>query len=239
MTWVDRLGTLLFRTRSVAPVPVALLVLALSWSAHVAPGPGGAAVDGALNALGLALGLLGLVTRFVTVGLVPAGTSGEGRRLRGDALNTTGPYAVVRHPLYLGNALLVLGLLCIAHTAWAWALVGAFFVVSTALIVRAEEALLRRAFPAEWEEWARRVPRWAPRWAALRGLRGPFAWRRAVRREVNPLVGWGLGACFLFLWEWLARSQLTQRRLHQLLAVALTLLVLLAANKVWKKLGPA
>ena len=38
---------------------------------------------------------------------------------------------------------------------------------------------------------------------------GPFAWKRAVQREVNPLVGWGMGATLLLMWERFARSELT------------------------------
>lgn len=234
-----RAGALFFRLRSFAPLPVIWLVVRLSWDSHVHPGMGGPEVDEALNALGLALCVLGAAVRFITIGLVPAGTSSQSRTLGAPSLNTTGPYAVVRHPLYLGNLFITLGLLCIAHEPWAWALGLGYWALSHALIIRAEEHLLRERFGAQFEGWAREVPALWPRLSRLRGVRGPFAWKRAVQREVNPLVGWGLGATLLLLWERFARSQLSGAEGGRYLRVAGALLVLLIANKVWKKVSRA
>jgi hypothetical protein len=59
-----------------------------------------------------------------------------------------------------------------------------------------------------------------------------------VRREVNPLVAWGVGAQLLLGWEWWARARLTGARAHALEAGIAALLVLLVVNKVWKKVWP-
>ena len=57
------------------------------------------------------ISLLGLSVRVLTVGSVPRGTSGRSTRKRqADVLNTTGMYSIFRHPLYLGNYLMALGL---------------------------------------------------------------------------------------------------------------------------------
>lgn len=227
-------GAVFFRVRSFAPLPVIFLVISLTWRSHVHPGPGGAEVDLALNFGGLALCLLGALVRFVTVGFVPAGTSSQSRQLHSHALNTEGPYAVVRHPLYLGNLFITAGLLCIAHEPWAWALGVGYFLLSHLLIIRAEEALLRRTFTTEYEEWAARVPGWFPKLSALPARKGPFDWERALQREINPLVGWGMGATLLFLWEYFARSRLSASMGKQGLLILVLFLVLLMLNKVWK-----
>jgi protein-S-isoprenylcysteine O-methyltransferase Ste14 len=233
-------GAAFFKARSFLPLPIIGLVLSLSWRAHIEPGPGGPEVDRALNGMGLALCLLGALTRFFTVASVPAGTSSESRRLQTHALNVSGPYAAVRHPLYLGNALITVGLLCIAHDPWAWALGLGYFVVSHTLIIRAEESGLRRAFGAEYDAWAAQVPALAPRLSKLGGFfQGPFQWKRAVQREVNPLVGWGMGATLLLMWEAFARSELTGTMGKAGLQVLGAFLVLLIANKVWKKVSRA
>jgi protein-S-isoprenylcysteine O-methyltransferase Ste14 len=231
---LDMAGAVFFRIRSFAPLPVIFIVLSQSWRSHVHPGPGGEQVDLVLNGVGLALCLLGAIIRFVTVGFVPAGTSSQSRQMHSHALNTTGPYAVVRHPLYLGNLFITVGLLCIAHEPWAWTLGFGYFLLTHLLIIRAEEALLRRTFTSQYDEWASRVPAWIPKLSGLSSLGGQFDWVRAVQREVNPLVGWGMGATLLLMWEYFARSQLSATLGKQgVLALAL-LLLLLVVNKIWK-----
>lgn len=71
-------------------------------------------------------------------------------------LVTGGPYRVVRHPLYVAGALVGIALL---GTAWSVAGVGVFALYLTVTVVRAkaEERVLRAAFPREWSGYARRV----------------------------------------------------------------------------------
>ncbi|MEW5738248.1 MAG: isoprenylcysteine carboxylmethyltransferase family protein [Myxococcota bacterium] len=231
--FVEVLGAFFFRVRGVLPVPLVVTAVALSWRAHIVPGPGGAQVDDALNVVGLGLCVAGAVARLCTIALVPRGTSANNRALTAQGLNTTGPYAVVRHPLYLANAHLVVGLLCIAHTPWAWALGLGYFTVAYAFIIRAEEQLLERTFNEAWREWAARVPAWLPKLSALPdALKGPRDFRRAALREVNTLVAWGVGASLLLGWEWWARGQLYGVRGQALRGVLVTLLVLWPLGKL-------
>ena len=78
-------------------------------------------------------------------------------------LVTTGPYALVRHPMYLGFAVAMLGTLLIYRT-WSIVLVAVHGVV---FIVRArrEEEAMATTFGQEWQEYSRRVP------AIIPGLR--------------------------------------------------------------------
>lgn len=226
-------GAVFFRVRGWLPVPVGLAALVLSWPSHIHPGPGGAAVDDALNAVGLALCLVGAAFRFATIALVPKGTSSNHRVLAVQGLNTEGPYAVVRHPLYLANAHLVVGLLCLAHTPWAWGIGLAYFALSYAFIIHAEERLLESTYGDAWRAWAARVPAWVPKLSALpKAFAGPFAWKRAALREVNTLVAWGVAATLLLGWEWWARAQLHGGRAQAWRAVLVTLLVLWPVGKL-------
>lgn len=73
-----------------------------------------------------------------------------------------GPYALVRHPVYTGLGLHFAGV-CLA-TGNALLIVGTLLVSLPAfyLRARAEEALLRERFGAEYEEYARDVPMLVP-----------------------------------------------------------------------------
>lgn len=231
----SRLGAIFFRVRSFAPLLVIALALQLVWQGHDVQNPGNAA----LNVIGVLACVLGAAIRFVTIGLIPRGTSLQSRRLQAAALNTTGPYAVVRHPLYLGNFFITFGVLAVAHTLWGWVFGLSYVVLSQYFIVQAEDALLREKYGAQFDAWAREVSAFWPRLSKLRDVRGGFAWKRAVQREVNPLVAWGSGLTLLLLWETFASSQLEAAVGWRFVGVQVALLVLLIANKVWKKVSPA
>jgi protein-S-isoprenylcysteine O-methyltransferase Ste14 len=86
-----------------------------------------------------------------------------GVRLRLDhRLVTTGPYGVVRHPMYLGAVAAAVGALLVYRT-WTTVLLVALTPV---WVVRAqrEESALAAEFGAAWEAYCRRVPGWIPGW---------------------------------------------------------------------------
>ena len=76
-------------------------------------------------------------------------------------LVTSGPYAIVRHPMYAGLMLAAWGALLIYVT---WTTVY-FAVTAPFLILRArrEEVVLAREFGDRWREYCRRVPLIFPR----------------------------------------------------------------------------
>jgi protein-S-isoprenylcysteine O-methyltransferase Ste14 len=73
----------------------------------------------------------------------------------GHRLVTDGPFAWVRHPMYLGLSLASLGGLLLYRT-WTWVFVALNIPVFI-LRARREEESLRAEFGAEWEAYAQRV----------------------------------------------------------------------------------
>lgn len=89
-------------------------------------------------------------------------SSGLGVRLYADhRLITHGPYAIVRHPIYLGASIASLGGLLLYRT-WTPLMC---FVMCFGLSIRArrEEQALAAEFGAQWIAYCRRVPAWIPR----------------------------------------------------------------------------
>ncbi len=80
----------------------------------------------------------------------------------GHRLVTHGPFAHVRHPMYLGALLAGLGALLL-HRVWTMVFLVAHFPILV-LRARREEEALAAQFGAEWEAYCRRVPGWVPRW---------------------------------------------------------------------------
>ena len=76
-------------------------------------------------------------------------------------LITTGPYAVLKHPLYTAVALLVLPSFGFLLDTWLGALIGVALYAASRRFAPMEEAQLARTFGPAWEAYARSVKlRW-------------------------------------------------------------------------------
>ncbi|MAI81656.1 MAG: hypothetical protein CBE29_01000 [Rickettsiales bacterium TMED269] len=97
--------------------------------------------------------LLGLATRMYASGFV----------LKNKELSTTGPYAFVRHPLYTGNIMILIGLCLINGFFWSFvtAFIFLWFYYPTA--IEYEDRKLKSLFPDTWEEWASITPALMPK----------------------------------------------------------------------------
>ncbi len=71
-----------------------------------------------------------------------------------------GPYRFGRNPIYLGFVGFLVGVALAWGTLWAWLAVGAVFLWLDFLVVRREEAYLRRKFGAGYAGYAARTRRW-------------------------------------------------------------------------------
>ena len=180
---------MLFRWRSFTPLLLVVVAVPLLWRSR-----------GPASPLWLPGGLLlcaaGQALRAWVLGQVPDGTSGQNEKLMAASLNTAGPYALTRNPLYLGNLGITLGLCLVAHDLRLLLAVALLFALQYRAIIAAEERFLRERFGAAYEEWCARVPRFWPRPAAVPSPR-PWDWRRALRKEHNPAAAWAAIAILL------------------------------------------
>lgn len=97
----------------------------------------------------------------LTLGKNYFASSGFGAQLFADhQLVTTGPYAVVRHPMYIGMILAGVGSLLI-YLTWT-TLLFAIFAPFTLIRTRNEERILAEAFGAQWQEYCRHVSAFFP-----------------------------------------------------------------------------
>ena len=175
-------GDFFFRWRSVLPLALVPLFLASFLGLHY---PFDSHALDLVWELGCALiAATGIALRIFTVGSSPRGTSGRNTRAqKADVLNTTGAYSVVRHPLYLGNYLIALGLSAFSR---AWFL-PVIVTLATALyyerIAAREEQFLEERFGDDFRRWAAVVPAVLPAFRLYRAPALPFQWRVAVARE--------------------------------------------------------
>jgi protein-S-isoprenylcysteine O-methyltransferase Ste14 len=78
-------------------------------------------------------------------------------RVRAGELVTTGPYLLVKHPLYTSVALLVLPWLGFLLDTWLGAVIGIALYLASRLFAPAEEADLAGRFGPQWDAYCHRV----------------------------------------------------------------------------------
>lgn len=90
------------------------------------------------------------------------------RLMQGHELVISGPYRLVRHPIYTGMFGMLLGT-AIAISQWPALVLGsAVFLFGTVIRIRAEEQLLITTFGDDYRNYARTVPALIPWWPRAR-----------------------------------------------------------------------
>jgi protein-S-isoprenylcysteine O-methyltransferase Ste14 len=67
----------------------------------------------------------------------------------------SGPYRWTRHPLYVGSAVMGLGVAIAGNSLIAAAATGLYVALTFTAAIRTEEAFLRRTFGAEYDDYCR------------------------------------------------------------------------------------
>ena len=84
-----------------------------------------------------------------------------------EGLFTTGPYALVRHPLYLGSLMIVVGVLFQLNGWVNWVIILPLFSLFHGIAIIYEERTLASRFGFIWSSYASRVPSLVPSLCSL------------------------------------------------------------------------
>lgn len=145
----------------------------------------------------LLISLAGLAIRVRTVGNTPKNTSGRNTSQQvADTLNTTGMYSLLRHPLYLGNFLMWLGIGMLTGNLWFVIAFCLFYWVYYERIMFAEEQFLRNKFGQQYLEWSKDVPAFIPNFKNFKKSNLHFSWKKVLKKEKNGLFALFLIFCF-------------------------------------------
>jgi len=187
-----KLGSWLFRWRTLLPVPIAMAIVLIPSGETYRPAPE-ILLGVALTAAGEALRLWGVQH----IGVIS--------RTRSDRLGPlvdTGPFGHVRNPLYIGNILIWVGFAVAAGLVWLAPIVLVLLGAEYHWIVRWEESLLESRLGDSYRAYCRRVPRWIP---ARRGTGGvsraagtSMVATRTLFSERGTLIA--IAAGYLLLW---------------------------------------
>lgn len=205
---LEVIGNWIFKRRSYLPLLLVVIVFlglreALrlrGWSLPTEPWEAGC----------LAISFLGLGIRTITVGHVPEGTSGRNTDgQKAESLNTTGMYSVARHPIYLGNFFIMLGISLFFGIWWLTLIFILAFTLYYERVMLAEEKFLEEKFGEAYLSWARKTPAFIPNPALWQPPANSFSWKKVLKREYHTFLTIVLSFLFLEIFgDWLAKGKL-------------------------------
>ena len=99
-------------------------------------------------AIGCVIALIGMLVRLYASGFI----------MKNKQLATNGPYSIVRHPLYTGNLLLMIGFTFACGQWWALLVSAAFWWFYYPTAIEYEDRKLHAIFGDAWEAWSGTVP---------------------------------------------------------------------------------
>jgi protein-S-isoprenylcysteine O-methyltransferase Ste14 len=189
---LEKAGGWLFRQRTWLPLPIAAAILLIP-AEQSRP-----SLSTSLAWLGVPAVAIGELLRLWAVHHI--GVISRTRSDRLGPLIVTGPFSIVRNPLYVGNILLWAGFAVSARLGWLAPLVVLLLMLEYHAIVRWEERLLESRLGDGYRAYTLGVPRWLPRFQApTRAVTtAPFSWGETLFSERGTLIAIAFG--YLLLW---------------------------------------
>ena len=110
----------------------------------------------------LMIGTLGVVTVWAAIPQLDKQWRIDAGLNADHALIRTGPYSIVRHPIYASMLAMLLAMGLMLSSWWGLVVGLALFIVGTEIRVRVEDGLLRSRFGGEFDAYASHVPAYLP-----------------------------------------------------------------------------
>ena len=151
-----------------------------------------------LTGFAVFLSMLGFIVRAISIGTTPKGTSGRNTKEQvAESLNSTGIYSTVRHPLYLGNFLMWIGIVVFTFNIYFVVIVSLAFWLYYERIMFAEERFLERKFGEVYMKWSETVPAFIPCFKNYIKNVVSFSMVSVLRREYSGFLATVLSFTFV------------------------------------------
>ena len=148
--------------------------------------------------ISISISILGFFVRFYTIGTTPKGTSGRNTKEQvAEVLNSSGMYSMVRHPLYLGNYLIWLGISLASFNIYFAVIMSLLFWIYYERIMFAEERFLERKFGEDYLNWASKLPAFLPSILNFKKSDTNFSIITVLRREYASVLAALVGFTFI------------------------------------------
>jgi protein-S-isoprenylcysteine O-methyltransferase Ste14 len=193
----EKSGNLLFRYRGQIPVILFLMAIPVIYFSDTSYLSVQAKL--VINTIAVSLSALGFMIRAISIATTPKGTSGRNTKSGqvAESLNTTGIYSMIRHPLYLGNYLMWIGIVLFTYNFWFVIVVSLLYWLYYERIMFAEERFLERKFGNDYMDWAGKTPAFFPGFSNYKPNQVPFSMVSVLRREYSGVLATVIGFVFV------------------------------------------
>lgn len=193
----EKEGNTLFKHRG--QIPIVLFILAVPVVYYTRPEGLSELTRSLMTWLAVALSIGGFIIRAISIATTPKGTSGRNTKEGqvAESLNTTGIYSMVRHPLYLGNYFMWIGIVLFTFNFSFILIVSLMFWLYYERIMFAEERFLERKFGDAYMNWANQTPAFIPCLAKYKKNVVPFSFKSVLRREYSGVLATVMGFVFI------------------------------------------
>ena len=143
---------LFFKSRSYTPIPILSMMLYF------------ARPNSPYFLLGIILIVIGEIIRLRSVSF--AGGETRTMNVGASSICKSGPYSIVRNPLYIGNVMIYIGFALVAGSAYVITIsliTLVYFLIQYSLIISLEEEALEKKFGDEYIAYKRAVPSIIPK----------------------------------------------------------------------------
>jgi protein-S-isoprenylcysteine O-methyltransferase Ste14 len=206
----EKNGNTLFRYRGQIPVVLFLLAVPAIWSTDASCIMRSDKWFYTLTGLAVLASLAGQIIRAIAIGTSNKNTSGRNTQEQvAEALNTKGIYSTVRHPLYLGNYFMWIGIVIFTFNVWFVIIVSLLFWIYYERIMFAEERFLERKFGESYVNWSMGVPAFWPSRKNYVPGNISFSMKTIMRREYTGISATMLGFIFVaYVREWFMTKEI-------------------------------
>lgn len=213
---LEKNGNFLFKYRGQIPVVLFLMAIPAIYFTDYEFLNGNESSKMILTIVAALISFSGQVIRAIAIGTSNKHTSGRNTKEQvAEALNTKGIYSTVRHPLYLGNYFMWIGIVVYTFNIWFVLVISLMFWLYYERIMFAEERFLERKFGDSYVNWSMKVPAFWPSFKNYEKTPIPFSMKTIMRREYSGITATILGFVFIdFFRDWFTSGEVQWKMNH-------------------------
>lgn len=222
---LEKNGNFLFRYRGQFPIILFIMAVPVIYFTDYEMINRNKNLNLILTVFAIFISLLGQIIRAIAIGTSQKFTSGRNKTEQiAEALNTKGIYSTLRHPLYLGNYFMWIGIIIFTFNPWFILTSTLLFWVYYERIMFTEERFLERKFGEMYVNWSMKVPAFIPSFKNYEKATIPFSFKTILRREYSGISATIIGFLFIDFFKRLFEMKELKFELYQAVILGIAIL---------------